>query len=91
MNEVKAVLADRPSLGRIHLCECNSIHMTVGPVTVNLAPETFAQMATMVHKAMEQLARIFDLADKDLTDNGLNDKEGNRLLSIESNRSRFTH
>jgi len=82
MDDLKAVLAEEPGIGRIHLCECNSIHFSVGPVTVNLAPEAFAQMATMVHKAMEQLANIV----------GMKDNEGDPLSPFESHhRSRFTH
>jgi hypothetical protein len=81
MCEVKAVLTEHEGLGRIHLCECNSVHMTVGPVTVALAPETFAQMATMVRKAMEELSRVV----------GLTRDEGNLLSAFDLYRSRFTH
>lgn len=58
MSEFKTTLADRKGLGRIHLCECNSVHMSIGPVTVRLAPEVFAQAAIMIREAMEQLAEI---------------------------------
>jgi len=58
MKEVKVILADCPGLGRVQLCECNSIHLNLGPVTVNLAPEAFAQAADLIHNAMEQLAKI---------------------------------
>lgn len=81
MDEVKALLAEQPGIGRIYLCECNSIHLSVGPVTVNLAPEAFAQMATMVRKAMEGLADIVRLADN----------EKDPLKFFETQRSRFTH
>jgi hypothetical protein len=81
MCEVKAVLTEQEGLGRIHVCECNSVHMTVGPVTVAMAPETFAQMATMVRKAMEELSRVV----------GLTRDEGSLPLAFEPHRSRFTH
>ncbi len=58
MSDFNVVLAERDGLGRIHLCNCNSIHLKIGPVTVCLAPEAFAQAAVMVRDAMEQLARI---------------------------------
>jgi hypothetical protein len=58
MDEINVLLADHPGLGRVRLCECNSIHLTIGPVTVNLAPEAFAQTAILIRNAMEQLTEI---------------------------------
>ncbi len=58
MTEFNVVLSERNGLGRIHLCGCNSVHLKIGPVTVCLAPEAFAQAALMVREAMEQLAAI---------------------------------
>jgi hypothetical protein len=81
MDKLKAVLAERPGLGQIHLCECDSIHLSIGPVTVNLAPEAFAQMATMVHRAMEELADLLRFTGE----------EGEPLKSFETQRSRVTH
>lgn len=45
------VLAEHAGLGRIHLCDCNSVHVSVGPVTLNLAPDAFLQLAAMMSKA----------------------------------------
>src|SRR5580698_8450633 len=58
MTELNLVLAECKGQGRIHLCSCESIHLTVGPVTVSLTPAAFAQTATMIREAMEQLARM---------------------------------
>ncbi len=58
MKDVNVILADLPGLGRIRLCECNSIHVSVGPVTLNLEPAAFLQMTTLMCGAMEQLTAI---------------------------------
>ena len=64
MNEVRVVLAEELGLGRIHLCECNSIHVNLGPVTVNLSPEAFTKMANMVNKATRKLVDVGAVADE---------------------------
>lgn len=81
MDKLKAVLAEQPGLGQIHLCECDSIHLSIGPVTINLAPEAFALMATMVHKAMEELAAMLPCTGE----------EAETLKSFETQRSRIIH
>lgn len=58
MNDINVILAEYPGLGRVRLCECNSVHLAIGPVTVNLSVEAFAQMAILVRNAMEQLSEI---------------------------------
>ncbi len=58
MDEINVVLADCPGLGRVRLCECNSIHLTIGPVAMNLAPAAFAQAAALIRSAIEQLTEI---------------------------------
>ncbi len=60
MNDINVVLAERPGLGRIRLCECDSIHVSVGPITLNLAPVAFAQMTELMRTALDQLVRITD-------------------------------
>lgn len=65
MNDINVILAEYPGLGRVRLCECNSIHLAVGPVTVNLSVEAFAQMAMLVRNAMEQLSEIADVKTED--------------------------
>ncbi len=52
--EIDVVLADYPGLGRVRMCGCNTVHLSLGPMTLSLAPEAFAQTAILVRKAMEQ-------------------------------------
>lgn len=58
MNDIDVILAERPGLGRVRLCACNSIHLSIGPVTINLEPDAFAQAVLLVREAMERLAEI---------------------------------
>ncbi len=34
MSDINVILAEHPGLGTVRLCECKSIHMSVGPVTL---------------------------------------------------------
>ncbi len=81
MDEINVILADYPGLGKVRLCGCNSIHLSIGPVTVTLAPEAFAQTAILIRKAMEQLAEIAIAKDS----------AGDPLQSFKPNHSQFTH
>jgi|HubBroStandDraft_6_1064221.scaffolds.fasta_scaffold1509674_1 hypothetical protein len=83
MDEVKAVLADEPQLGRIHLCDSNHIHLTVGPLSITLAPDVFLQIAKMVHQANDELEKI-----KLLTEN---ESDEDFLLPEGFTHSRFTN
>jgi hypothetical protein len=58
MHEINALLADQPEVGRVQLCECNTIHLSIGPVTINLSPEAFVQAAVLMRNAMERYAMI---------------------------------
>jgi|ERR1700679_1062685 hypothetical protein len=58
MKNTPVVLAEQAGLGKIHLCDCSSVHVSVGPVTLNLAPEAFVQMATLFLKAAEEFSLI---------------------------------
>ncbi len=58
MHDVQVVLADHPGFGRIRLCECDSIHVSVGPVTLNLEPTAFLQLATLICLAVERLSEV---------------------------------
>lgn len=53
-----AILADHPGLGCIRVCECNAVHVNVGPVTINLEPEAFFQVLSMMNRASEKLATM---------------------------------
>lgn len=58
MSDINIILADRPGLGRVRLCECNSIHISLGPVTINLEPSAFAQAAGLMREAMDYYSTI---------------------------------
>ncbi len=81
MSEINVVLADYPGLGRVRLCECDSIHLSIGPVTLNLAPDAFAQAAILIRNAMDQLTEI--IASRE---SGLDPQQ-----TLTANRSRLTH
>lgn len=58
MSDINIILADRPGLGRVRLCECSSIHVSLGPVTINLEPQAFAQTVEMLREAIDRYADI---------------------------------
>jgi hypothetical protein len=58
MSDINVVLAERGSFGAVRLCGCKSVHLSVGPVTLNMDPEAFAQTAILIRQAMESLAVI---------------------------------
>ncbi len=60
MNDINVVLAERTGFGRIRLCECDAVHVSVGPVTLNMAPEAFAQMTELMRAALDRLSQITD-------------------------------
>jgi hypothetical protein len=57
MHDVNVILADLPGLGRVRLCGCEAIHLSIGPVTLNLEPGAFQQLAVLMVSAVEQLAK----------------------------------
>jgi hypothetical protein len=65
MHEINVILAEVPGLGRVRLCECNSIHVSVGPVTINLEPAAFKQMASLVASATERFRKITELQEEE--------------------------
>lgn len=58
MKDDKVVLADRPGLGKIFCCGCGAIHVNVGPVTINLEPQAFAQLTALMNTALEHQAYL---------------------------------
>ncbi len=81
MDEINVILADYPGLGKVWLCECNSIHLSIGPVTVTLAPQAFAQTAILIHNAMKELEEISVAKNSDQSS----------LQPFKPNPSHFTH
>lgn len=49
------LLAEREGLGGVSLCGCGTLHLSVGGVTLRLAPEAFHAMLTMCQDAAQQL------------------------------------
>jgi hypothetical protein len=58
-----AILAEQTGTGTVRLCSCNSIHLSIGPVTIDMTPEMFAEAAVLVQQAMESLAVIVAASD----------------------------
>ena len=66
MNDINVVLAERGAFGAVRLCGCKSVHLSVGPITLNMDPEAFAQTAILVKQAMESLAVIVASGEMDI-------------------------
>ena len=49
MRDVSVILAERRGLGRVWFCKCGAIHLTVGPVTVNLDAASYMCLVEMVN------------------------------------------
>jgi hypothetical protein len=81
MHDINVILAELPGLGRIRLCECNSVHLSIGPITLNLELAAFQQMAELMVSATEQLEKIRESQD--------GEREITRMLS--PLQSRMTH
>jgi hypothetical protein len=74
MSEPTVVLAECKGLGRVYLCSCESVHLKVGPVTLCLAPEAFAQASMMMREALEELDQLAKLeASKRFEDGSIQD------------------
>lgn len=58
MSDINVVLAERTGTGAVRLCGCDCVHVSIGPVTINMAPEMFAQAALLIKQAMETLSVI---------------------------------
>jgi len=65
MSDINVILAERNGTGAVKLCGCNCIHMSIGPITINMAPEMFAQAALLVKQAMESLTVILAAGEMD--------------------------
>jgi hypothetical protein len=63
MNDINVILAECPGLGRIRLCGCDAVHLSLGPVTITLAPDAFVQAAVLVRHALDQLTEIAAVKD----------------------------
>ena len=58
MENANVILAEYPGIGRVHLCECGAVHLSIGPATLNLEHAAFFQMAMMICNAADRLTAI---------------------------------
>jgi hypothetical protein len=49
------MLAERKSIGSVAMCTCGTMHLTVGGVTLRLAPGAFGEMLRMCEEAADRL------------------------------------
>jgi hypothetical protein len=56
MDDESVILSERSELGAVRLSGHSAIHLTIGPITIHLAPDVFAQTALLIREAMESLA-----------------------------------
>lgn len=49
------ILAELDALGSVSLCACGTIHVSVGAVTLRMAPEAFGQMIRMCQGAADRM------------------------------------
>lgn len=56
------VLAEIENFGRICDCgDCGNIHVTVGPMSMTLAPDAFLQLVAMVHTGAANFETWLDM------------------------------
>ncbi len=54
MKDINAALAEHPGVGFIRMCECGSINLNIGIVTLHLDPGTFLKTTALLQQAAEQ-------------------------------------
>jgi hypothetical protein len=55
-------LAERVTLGNVSVCSCGTMHVTVGGVTLRMAPDAFGEMVRMCQEATEALVLKAELS-----------------------------
>ena len=65
MNNFSILLSEDPGVGRVQLCDEHCVHLTIGPVTLNLSPAAFAEAATLVRDAMDELSKLMQASAPD--------------------------
>ncbi len=81
MDPNNVALAERSGLGHVRFCQCRAIHLSIGPATLTLTPEAFAQVALMIRQATESLSVIAAASELD----------PDSLQSLQPQQNRFTH
>lgn len=55
MKRDNTALAELRGVGSVSMCDCGSINLTLGAVTLHLDADTFLKSSFMLHSAAEQL------------------------------------
>lgn len=71
MSDFNLILASHKGFGSVRMCECNSVHVSLGPVVLNFEAMAFAQAVTMMQEAMARL-------------NELSGTDGKSAMAVES-------
>jgi len=54
MKGTNMTLADYHGLGSVRICDCGSLNLNIGLVTLHLDPEAFLKTAALLRQAAEQ-------------------------------------
>ncbi len=58
MNCDRKTLASRPGLGEVEQCECGTVHVTIGAVTLRVSPGTVPKLAELLVEAATALLAV---------------------------------
>jgi len=54
MKGMNSILADLQGTGSVRICECGSLNLNIGLVTLHLDPEAFLKTAALLRQAAER-------------------------------------
>ncbi len=54
MKGANTTLAEQYGLGSVRICDCGSLNLNIGHVTLHLDPEAFLKTAVLLRQAAEQ-------------------------------------
>lgn len=75
MDREDYLLADIPNFGRVFDCgACGNIHLSVGPVSLTLAPDAYMQLVTLIHTSAANFETW--LQNRQSSSHGQNKQEG---------------
>jgi len=55
LSDQNHTLSERPTLGSVAMCTCGTMHVSVGGITIRLAPEAFGELLRMCQEAADRL------------------------------------
>ncbi len=61
MKSTNMTLAEHHGLGSVRICECGSLNLSIGLVTLHLDPEAFLKTAALLRQAAEQYLKRREL------------------------------